>query len=154
MLSVNNPVIKFKKINPVVQLPRYMTSLSAGMDICAEPEEPILLPPGERCLVPTGIAVAIPVGFEIQVRPRSGLAINHGITLVNTPGTIDADYRGEIKIIVINHGKDAFAIKAGDRIAQLIVAPVVQAHLVEVADLDITERGAGGFGHTGTERTS
>ena len=151
---MKNPLIKIKKTNPAAQLPRYMTSLSAGMDVCAEPEEPILLSPGDRCLIPTGIAVAIPEGFEIQVRPRSGLAINHGISLVNTPGTIDADYRGEIKIIMINHGKEVFTIKAGDRIAQLVVAPVVQAQLIEVADLDDTKRGSGGFGHTGTERTS
>lgn len=151
---MKNPVIEIKKINPAVQLPRYMTTLSAGMDICAEPEEPIFLAPGERCLIPTGIAVAIPEGFEIQVRPRSGLAINHGVTLVNSPGTIDADYRGEIKIIMINHGKDVFLIKAGDRIAQLVVAPVIQTQLLEVTDLDATVRGSGGFGHTGTEQTS
>ncbi len=148
------PVIEIKKIKSNASLPCYMTSLSAGMDICAEPDEPILLAPGDRCLVPTGIAMAIPRGFEVQVRPRSGLAINHGITLVNTPGTIDADYRGEIKIIMINHGKDVFPIKAGDRIAQLVVAPVVQADMLEVADLDSTERGSGGFGHTGIHRTN
>ncbi|MBD1399294.1 dUTP diphosphatase [Pelovirga terrestris] len=147
---MKNPVIEIKRIKPSAQLPRYMTHLSAGMDICAEPDEPILLAPGERCLISTGIAVAIPVGFEIQVRPRSGLAINHGIALVNSPGTIDADYRGEIKIIVINHGRDVFEIKPGDRIAQLVVAPVVQAQLLEVSNLDSTERGSGGFGHTGT----
>ncbi len=151
---MKNPVIELKKLHPAAQLPRYMTSLSAGMDICAEPDEVILLAPGERCLVPTGIAVAIPPGYEIQVRPRSGLAIKHGVTLVNSPGTIDADYRGEIKIIVINHGMDVFTIKAGDRIAQLVVAPVVQAQFLEVSDLDATERGAGGFGHTGTDRTN
>ena len=151
---MKNPVIEIKRIKPSVRLPRYMTSLSAGMDICAEPDEPMLLAPGERCLIPTGIAVAIPTGFEIQVRPRSGLAINHGITLVNSPGTIDADYRGEIKIIVINHGRDVFEIKPGDRIAQLVVAPVVQAQLVEVSDLDSTERGSGGFGHTGNNRNN
>ena len=151
---MKNPVIEIKRIKPSVRLPRYMTSLSAGMDICAEPDEPMLLASGERCLIPTGIAVAIPTGFEIQVRPRSGLAINHGITLVNSPGTIDADYRGEIKIIVINHGRDVFEIKPGDRIAQLVVAPVVQAQLVEVSDLDSTERGSGGFGHTGNNRNN
>lgn len=151
---MKSPAIEIKRIKPSTQLPRYMTSLSAGMDISAEPDEPILLAPGERCLIPTGIAVAIPPGFEIQVRPRSGLAINHGVTLVNTPGTIDADYRGEIKIIVINHGRDVFEIKPGDRIAQLVVAPVVQAQLIEVSTLDSTERGSGGFGHTGTERTN
>jgi dUTP pyrophosphatase len=154
VLFVIKPVIEIKRTRPSVQLPRYMTSLSAGMDICAEPKEPVFLAPGERCLIPTGISVAIPSGFEIQVRPRSGLAINHGITLVNSPGTIDADYRGEIKIIVINHGRDIFEIKPGDRIAQLVVAPVVQAQLMEVADLDSTERGSGGFGHTGTDRNN
>lgn len=145
---MSNPVVQVKKLNPDVRVPQYMTLLAAGMDIFAHLSAPVLLLPGERCLIPTGIAMAIPAGFEIQVRPRSGLAIKHGVTLVNTPGTIDSDYRGEIKIIVINHGSETFQINAGDRIAQLVVAPVVQAALVEVTDLDQTDRGAGGFGHT------
>ncbi len=145
---MNNPVVQIKKLNPDARVPKYMTLLAAGMDIFADLSAPVLLLPGERCLIPTGIAMAIPVGFEVQVRPRSGLAIKHGVTLVNTPGTIDADYRGEIQIIVINHGSETFQINAGDRIAQLVVAPVVQAALVEVTDLDQTDRGARGFGHT------
>lgn len=143
------PVIEVKKLNPKARMPRYMTEWAAGMDIHAEPSELIVLAPGQRCLVPTGLAVAIPPGFEIQVRPRSGLALKQGISLVNTPGTIDADYRGEIGIIVINHGDQDFCIASGDRIAQLVVAPVVQATLIEVDELDQTTRGAGGFGHTG-----
>ncbi|WP_303720950.1 dUTP diphosphatase [Malonomonas rubra] len=141
--------VEFKKLRPEAQIPRYMTELAAGLDIQALPDERIELYPGERCLVPTGLAVALPSGYEIQVRPRSGLAIKHGIALVNSPGTIDADYRGEIGIILINHGQDVFTINAGDRIAQLVVAPVCQAHLVEVEQLSGTERGSGGFGHTG-----
>ncbi|NOY13280.1 MAG: dUTP diphosphatase [Deltaproteobacteria bacterium] len=123
--------------------------MAAGLDIQARPETPIELPPGQRCLVPTGLAVAIPPGYEIQVRPRSGLAIKYGIALVNSPGTIDADYRGEIRIILINHGQENFTIYPGDRIAQLVVTPVCQADLVEVETLSETERGTGGFGHTG-----
>lgn len=145
---MKNPVIQIKKLNPNVRIPEYMTLLAAGMDICADLSDPLLLLPGQRFLIPTGIAMAIPEGFEIQVRPRSGLAIKHGVSLVNTPGTIDADYRGEIKVILINHGSEAVHINAGDRIAQLVVAPVVRATLLEVEELDQTERGAGGFGHT------
>jgi dUTP pyrophosphatase len=144
------PQLQIKKLHPAAQIPAYMSELAAGMDIHALPESPIILHPGERCLVPTGLAVAIPVGYEIQVRPRSGLAIKHGISLVNTPGTIDADYRGEIMIILINHGEKIFVIEPGERIAQLIVAPVCQVELCEVAELSDTLRGAGGFGHTGT----
>ncbi len=130
-------------------LPRYMTSHAAGMDLSAELATDLILQPGERTLVPTGIAIALPEGYEAQVRPRSGLALKHGIALVNSPGTIDADYRGEIGVIVINHGRDPFVIRNGERIAQLVVAPVIRALLVEVDDLDETHRGDGGFGHTG-----
>lgn len=143
------PEIKIKKLNQKVSFPQYMTKLSAGLDVQACLDSPITLLPGERQLIPTGIAVAIPPGFEIQVRPRSGLAIKHGISLVNSPGTIDADYRGEICIILINHGQAAYTIEPGDRIAQLVVAPVCQARLVEVTELPETDRGTGGFGHTG-----
>ncbi len=146
---MNKPCIQIKKLREDAILPRYMTELAAGMDICALVDEEMLLKPGERCLVPTGLAFSIPAGFEIQVRPRSGLAIKHGIALVNSPGTIDADYRGEVRIIMINHGDDEFVIQSGDRIAQLVVAPVCQAVLEEVDELDDTARGAGGFGHTG-----
>lgn len=149
-MMTTQPLIQIKKLHPDARVPRYMTELAAGMDIHALPEKPVELQPGERCLVPTGIAMAIPPGFEVQVRPRSGLAIKHGVTLVNTPGTIDADYRGEIRVIMINHGQDVFKISSGDRIAQLIVAPVCQAVFEEVVELSETERGSGGFGHTGT----
>lgn len=143
------PRILIKKLRPEAGLPRYMTELAAGLDVQAVIDQPITLAPGERCLVPTGLALAIPRGFEVQVRPRSGLALRHGVTLVNTPGTIDADYRGEVGIIMINHGRDPFVVTSGDRIAQLVVAPVCQAELLEVKSLPETQRGDGGFGHTG-----
>lgn len=142
--------IEIKKLREGAIVPRYMTDLAAGMDICALLDEPLVLNPGERSLVPTGLACAIPEGFEVQVRPRSGWAIKHGIGLVNSPGTIDADYRGEIGIIVINYGSETFTINNADRVAQLVVAPVVQAVMVEVDALSETERGHGGFGHTGS----
>ena len=146
---MQTPQIQIKKIHPEAKLPEYMTALAAGMDICAHLDDALVLEPGQRCLVPTGLAFAIPPGYEIQVRPRSGLAIKHGIALVNSPGTIDADYRGEVRIILINHGLESFTIIPGDRIAQLVVAPVCQADLFEVPELGETERGSGGFGHTG-----
>ena len=146
---MQNPQVEIKKLHPNARIPEYMTELAAGMDICALLEEILILEPGQRCLVPTGLAFALPPGYEIQVRPRSGLAIKHGIALVNSPGTIDADYRGEVSIILINHGQESFTINSGDRIAQLIVAPVCQAVLMAVSDLSETKRGTGGFGHTG-----
>jgi dUTP pyrophosphatase len=130
-----------------LELPAYETEHAAGMDLRAA--EAAILPPGGRALVATGFAIALPHGFEAQVRPRSGLAAKHGVTVLNAPGTIDADYRGEIKVILINHGAEAFAIKRGDRIAQMIVAPVTQIKLSEQASLSDTARGAGGFGSTG-----
>jgi dUTP pyrophosphatase len=132
-------------------LPAYETPGSAGMDLrAAAPEhEPLVLKPGARMLVPTGFCMAIPQGFEVQVRPRSGLAAKAGVTCLNTPGTIDSDYRGEVKVILINLGAEDFVIRRGDRIAQMVVAPVAQAGWVEVDDLDETARGAGGFGSTG-----
>ena len=131
-------------------LPAYETLGAAGMDLrAAVGAESIVLAPGARALVPTGLAIALPEGFEAQVRPRSGLAFKHGVTQLNTPGTIDSDYRGELKVILINHGHDPFTIAHGDRIAQLVVAPVVQARWVETRTLDETLRGAGGFGSTG-----
>ena len=145
----DSPLLKFKKLHPQAVLPEYMTDLAAGLDVSALPEKPLVLVPGERALVPTGLAVAIEPGYEIQVRPRSGLALRNGITLVNTPGTIDADYRGEIGIILINHGQEPFRINAGDRIAQLVVAPVSRCRIALVEELPATARGAGGFGHTG-----
>ena len=128
-------------------LPAYATTGSAGMDVVSA--ENITIAPGARHAVATGLSVAIPQGFEIQVRPRSGLAFKHGITVPNTPGTIDSDYRGELKVLLINHGSEDFAIARGDRVAQLVLAPVVQAAWSEVDELDATQRGAGGFGSTG-----
>ena len=127
--------------------PAYATEGAAGMDVLAAEE--VTIAPGARHAVATGLALAIPPGYEMQVRPRSGLALKHGISVPNTPGTIDSDYRGELKVILINHGAEAFAIARGDRIAQLVLAPVVQAAWEEVAELDNTARGAGGFGSTG-----
>jgi dUTP pyrophosphatase len=126
-----------------------MTSHSAGMDLFASLEEEITLSPGERRLIPTGVAIALPEGYEAQVRPRSGLALKQGVTLLNTPGTVDADYRGEIGAIMINLGDEPFVIKDGDRIAQLVVHRVCRAELQEVDELPASNRGAGGFGHTG-----
>lgn len=130
-------------------LPDYQTAGSSGFDLLAACEEPIVLNPGQRFLVPTGISVALPPGTELQVRPRSGLAVKHGITMLNTPGTIDSDYRGEIKIILANLGQEPFTVTRGMRIAQAVLAEVVKARLVPADNLDATLRGAGGFGHTG-----
>jgi len=130
-------------------LPCYQSELAAGMDIPAAIDTPYSLQPGEIYLFPTGFALAIPDGYEIQIRPRSGLAVKHGITLINSPGTIDADYRGEVKVALINHSSSSFTINRGDRIAQMILAPVLQAELELVVELDDTARGSGGFGHTG-----
>lgn len=130
-----------------LELPRYATDGAAGMDVVSA--EAVTIEPSARHAVATGLSVAIPQGYEIQVRPRSGLALKHGITVPNTPGTIDSDYRGELKVIMINLGDEPFAIERGDRIAQLVLAPVTQASWIEVEELDATERGAGGFGSTG-----
>ncbi|MBM0169588.1 dUTP diphosphatase [Altererythrobacter sp. C41] len=130
-----------------LDLPRYATEGAAGMDVLSA--EDVTIASGARHAVATGLAVAIPAGYEIQVRPRSGLALKHGISVPNAPGTIDSDYRGELKVILINHGAEPFAIARGDRVAQLVLAPVTQAAWDEVADLDETARGAGGFGSTG-----
>lgn len=131
-------------------LPAYQSADAAGFDLSAAVETDLVLAPGAVALVPTGLAMAIPRGFEGQVRPRSGLAAKNGVTVLNTPGTIDADYRGEVKVILINHGSAAFTVTRGMRIAQMIVTPVLQAALVEVGSLDETDRGSGGFGSTGT----
>ena len=131
-------------------LPNYETELSAGMDLRAAVTDPVVLEPGARDLIPAGIRIALPAGYEAQVRPRSGLAIKHGISLLNSPGTIDADYRGEIRVIMANLGQEPFTIQRGDRIAQLVIAPVTQAVWQEVDRLDETARGTGGFGHTGS----
>lgn len=132
------------------KLPHYGSDGAAGADVRANIETDLLLPAGGSVLVPTGLYFAIPEGYEIQVRPRSGLAFKHQVTVLNTPGTIDHDYRGELKVILINHGKEAFAITPGMRIAQLIVAPVTRAHFIPCEALEATERGHGGFGSTGT----
>jgi len=131
-------------------LPRYATEHSAGMDICAAIEDEVVLKPGETALIPTGFAIALPEGYEAQIRPRSGLALKHHITVLNAPGTIDADYRGEVKVILTNLGKQDFVIKRGDRIAQMVIARYTRVEWQERASLDETRRGAGGFGHTGT----
>ena len=143
--------VQFKKLPHAhdLPLPAYETAQAAGMDLRAALSESIVLGPGERKLIPTGLQMALPAGFEAQVRPRSGLAIKHGITMLNSPGTIDADYRGELKVIAINHGAEPFEIKHGDRIAQLVIAPVVQVQIDQVENLDQTDRGEGGFGSTG-----
>ena len=131
-------------------LPAARTAGSAGLDLCAAVDGPLVIPPGGRVLVPTGFAIAIPLGFEGQVRPRSGLAVEHGVTVLNAPGTIDADYRGEVKVALVNHGDEPFAVTRGMRIAQLVVAPVTAVRLTEVVELDETGRGSGGFGSTGS----
>ncbi|PLX98421.1 MAG: dUTP diphosphatase [Desulfuromonas sp.] len=145
--------IPIVKLRTDAVLPRYMSQHAAGMDLCAALEQPVELQPGERTLIPTGIALSIPVGYEGQVRPRSGLALREGITMLNSPGTIDADYRGEIGVIAINHGSQPVLFNHGDRIAQLVIAPVAQAELMLVDSLDSSSRGSGGFGHTGVNRT-
>ena len=152
MPSIDAVPVRVKRLEhgEGLELPRYATSGAAGMDILSA--EDVVLEPGMRHPVATGLSVAIPEGYEIQVRPRSGLALKHGVSVPNTPGTIDSDYRGELKVIMINHGSEPFAIHRGDRVAQLVLAPVTQAAWVEVEELDETERGAGGFGSTGGAR--
>jgi dUTP pyrophosphatase len=130
--------------------PSYATVHAAGMDLTAAIEQPVILKPGDRALVPAGISIALPPGYEAQVRPRSGLALKNGVTVLNSPGTIDADYRGEVGVILINHGREDFKIERGMRIAQMIIAPYATAEWKEVANLDATARGKGGFGSTGT----
>ena len=131
-------------------LPKFETELAAGADLRAALDADMVLEPGARALVPTGFAMALPAGYEAQIRPRSGLAYKHGITCLNTPGTIDADYRGEVKVLLINHGQEPFAITRGERIAQMVIAAITQPAFVSVEILDDTVRGAGGFGSTGT----
>ncbi len=149
MPSTNDVPVRVKRLEhgEGLELPRYATGGAAGMDILSA--EDVVLEPGTRHAVATGLSVAIPDGYEIQVRPRSGLALKHGVSVPNTPGTIDSDYRGELKVIMINHGGEPFAIHRGDRVAQLVLAPVTRASWVEVEELDETQRGEGGFGSTG-----
>ena len=145
--------VEFKKLAHFgdLLLPAYETHLAAGADLrAAVPENtPMILQSGERALVPTGFAMALPAGYEAQIRPRSGLAYKHGVTCLNTPGTIDADYRGEVKVLLINHGEQAFVINRGERIAQMVIAPITQPTFTQVSVLSETARGAGGFGSTG-----
>jgi dUTP pyrophosphatase len=143
--------IQIKKLSNEVLTPKYETPGSSGMDIAAYLEQDTIINPGEKALVATGFSLCIPRGYEIQIRPRSGLAIKKGITVLNTPGTIDSDYRGEIKVILINLSKDVFVIQNGERIAQMVVCPIKQVIIEEVKELSETDRGIGGFGSTGTK---
>ncbi len=150
---IDRPRVAFKRLDPQknsdVLLPRYMTDEAAGMDIHAANTAPITLDPGAIALVPTGFSMALPKGFEAQIRPRSGLAIKHGIGIINAPGTIDSDYRGEVKVALINFGSEPFVVNRNERIAQMIITRVWQAEITVVDELSSTERGEGGFGHTG-----
>ena len=144
-------VIAVKRLRPSAEplpLPRYMTPGAAGLDLLADEDAPLVVAPGGRVMIPTGLALEIPPGSEAQVRPRSGLAWRHGVTMLNSPGTIDADYRGEVQVLMINHGSEPFVVRRGDRIAQLVVAAVTRAALREVLELNHSARGGGGFGHT------
>lgn len=149
----DQPVIMVRRLRPEkdrdMALPRYMSDHAAGMDVAAAVDSDLILTPGAIALVPTGLALAIPVGFEVQVRPRSGLAVRHGVTVVNAPGTIDADYRGEVMVALINLGREPHTIQRGDRVAQLVMSRVWQARLAETDELPATNRNDGGFGHTG-----
>ncbi len=150
---MKTPVIYLKKLNPEkdsdIPTPEFMTSGSAGMDICAAIDNEQIIKPKEILLIPTGLAMALPENFEAQIRPRSGLAVKHGITIINSPGTIDSDYRGEIKVALINHGSCDYIVKRGDRIAQMVIGWVYQGEIKIVDSLDETSRNSGGFGHTG-----
>ncbi len=148
-LEVNKVLVQIKLVHSRGSLPQYMTSQAAGMDVFAAIEQEVLVKPGEIVVIPTGIAISLPVGYEAQIRPRSGLATRHGITVINAPGTIDADYRGEIKVPIINLGDKDYIIKPLERIAQMVVTPVVKVQWKLVDELPNSERGVGGFGHTG-----
>jgi dUTP pyrophosphatase len=143
------PNIRFRRLRSAAVLPRYMTEGAAGMDLASAADGPITVAPGQRLGVPTGWSMELPHGYEAQVRPRSGMALRHGVTVVNAPGTIDSDYRGEIIVLLVNLGQEAHTIAPGDRVAQMVIAPVIQATIQEVAELSQTNRGEGGFGHTG-----
>jgi dUTP pyrophosphatase len=143
--------IQIKKLSNEVLTPKYETLGSSGMDIAAYTEQDIIINSGNRALIPTGFSLSVPQGYEIQIRPRSGLAIKKGITVLNTPGTIDSDYRGEIKVVLINLSEDKFTVKNGERIAQMVICPIEQVSVEEVEELPETGRGTGGFGSTGTK---
>lgn len=145
----DSPTLRIKRLDPRAQVPRYHSPLAAGLDLAACLPEPVTIQSGAIALIPTGLAVAIAAGFEGQVRPRSGLATRHGISMPNTPGTIDADYRGPLIVPLINLGREAFTVEHGTRIAQMVIAPIAHALIEEVAELDDTQRGQGGFGSTG-----
>ena len=149
----SGPHVRVRRLRPDhdsdLPLPRYMTPGAAGSDVVAAVQEAVEIQPGARALIPTGLALEIPVGFEVQVRPRSGLAYKHGVTVLNAPGTIDSDYRGELGVLLINHGDVPFLVSRGERVAQLVVAKVFQASFELVDELSTTQRGTGGFGHTG-----
>jgi dUTP pyrophosphatase len=147
---MGNIFVQLKKLARDLPLPEYQTAQAAGVDLRAAVSEDVILPPGESHIVPTGIAIALPKGYEAQIRPRSGLAMRYKVTMVNAPGTVDADYRGEICINLINHGKEPFTVKRGERIAQMVVHQVPKVQFEEVAELSMTVRGTGGFGSTGT----
>lgn len=149
MQSVIVPVQRLRPGTPALPLPTYMTAGASGVDLLADVTDPVELAPGARALIPTGIAVQIPLGFEAQVRPRSGLALRHGITLLNAPGTIDSDYRGEIMVLLINLGDQPYTVRRAERIAQMVFTPVARVELREAETLATSVRGAGGFGHTG-----
>lgn len=148
------PTVKFRRLRPLTEgdipLPGYMTPGASGMDVCAAVEGETVLPPGEIRLIPTGFAVAVPAGHEAQIRPRSGLAVKYGIGIINAPGTIDADYRGEVMVALVNHGKQDYIVRRGDRIAQMVIQRVCRVRVACVTHLEETARNAGGFGHTGT----
>jgi dUTP pyrophosphatase len=141
--------VGFRRLRPGAVLPRYMTDGAAGMDLASAADAPITIAPGERLGVPTGWSMELPAGFEAQVRPRSGLSLKHGVTVVNAPGTIDSDYRGEIVVLLVNLGQRPYVIAPGDRVAQMVIAPVSRVTVEETVELSATARGAGGFGHTG-----
>ncbi len=141
--------ILIKRLSKEILLPKYETVGSSGMDLSANINSSIDIPPGQTAIIPTGLSVSIPQGYEIQIRPRSGIAAKKSVTVLNTPGTVDSDYRGEIKVILINLGKLSFTVEKGDRIAQMVICPVIKAKLKEVEDLNTTSRGEGGFGSTG-----
>jgi dUTP pyrophosphatase len=148
-MGVNGPLLHYRKLRPGALAPRYMSAGAAGLDLASAAEAPLRLEPGARVGVPTGLALEIPPGFEGQVRPRSGLAMKFGVTILNAPGTIDSDYRGELTVLLVNLGREPHVINPGDRIAQLVIAPVTQVEIEESSELTDTARGAGGFGHTG-----
>ena len=143
------PHVRFRRLRPAAVLPRYMTDGAAGMDLASAADGPIMIGPGERLGVPTGWSMELPPGFEAQVRPRSGLSLKHGVTVVNAPGTIDSDYRGELVVLLVNLGQQPHVIVPGERVAQMVIAPVARATVEEALELSETARGAGGFGHTG-----